>query len=71
MYNTTINLRYAARESLGRAICMSGDDDERRHAQRVTLVLPSCPSSTRVNNAIDRWMNSNSWREVVNTSARL
>ena len=25
---------------------MSGDDDERRHAQRLILVLPSCPSSS-------------------------
>ena len=45
LYNTTIYLRYAARERLGRAICMSGDD-ERRHAQRLILVLPSCPSSS-------------------------
>ena len=25
---------------------MSGDDDERRHTQRLILVLPSCPSSS-------------------------
>ena len=33
------------RESLGRAICMSAVD-ERRHAQRLILVLLSCPSSS-------------------------
>ena len=39
VYNTTIYLRYAARELLGRAICMSGDDGR----QTCTTILD--PSS--------------------------